>query len=38
MTKEEYDQTIRDFAIISGHTRRLAALKLGLDEVPVLVG
>lgn len=24
--------------IISGHTRRLAALKLGLKEVPVIVG
>ncbi len=27
----------RDFVIISGHTRRLAALSLGLKEVPVYV-
>ena len=28
----------KDNVIISGHTRRLAALKLGLKEVPVIVG
>lgn len=28
----------KDKVIVSGHTRRLAALKLGLKEVPVIVG
>ena len=28
----------KDMTIISGHTRRLAALQLGLKEVPVIVG
>lgn len=27
----------KDHVIVSGHTRRLAALKLGIDRVPVLV-
>lgn len=28
----------KDHVIISGHTRRLAAIKLGLKEVPVVIG
>ena len=28
----------KDMVIISGHTRRLAAIQLGLKEVPVIVG